>query len=136
MKKNNIVLLLIFYFLSVSEVISDTKNIYNNNKFPFKILSEKDENLYRKIFSYQEKGNLEKSNKLIPKVANKLLMGNVLSQKYLHPTAWRSSYSELSNWLKHYNDHPAATRIKWLSNKRKPKNVKSAKSPKKGYICG
>ena len=138
MKKNkkDILLLLIFYFLSISEVISETKNIYNSNKFPFKILSEKDENLYRKIFYYQEIGNLEKSNKLIPKVANKLLMGNVLSQKYLHPTAWRSSYSELSNWLKYYNDHPAATRIKWLSNKRKPKNAKSAKSPKKGYLNG
>ncbi len=99
-------------------------------------LSPKDADLYEQIFALQEDGHLEKAAQLITKLDNDLLMGHVLAQKYLHPTAWRSSFTELSNWLKKYNDHPAASRIKWLSDKRKPKGARAAQQPKQGYLNG
>ncbi|MGC6530511.1 MAG: lytic transglycosylase domain-containing protein [Candidatus Puniceispirillaceae bacterium] len=101
-----------------------------------KILSDADVLLYQDIFDLQEAGNIKTAAKIIPDVDNPLLMGHVLSQKYLHPTAWRSSFKELSNWLSHYNDHPAASRISWLAKKRKPANAKMPKAPKKGYLNG
>ncbi len=135
---NKIILIsyLLIIFMNFSIVNAEIDISSSKISPPFKPLSENDRILYKNIFLYQELGDLKKSEQLLKKVDNQLLIGNVLSQKYLHPTAWRSSFKELSNWLKKYNDHPAASRIKWLSNKRKPKNYKSAKSPKKGYLNG
>lgn len=101
-----------------------------------KPLSSSDAALYEEIFALQDDGEIKQAEKLIKKLDNPLLMGHVLAQKYLHPTAWRSSFSELSQWLKEYNDHPTASRIKWLSDKRKPKSAKPAPEPKKGYLNG
>ena len=100
------------------------------------VLSEADVTRYQDIFALQEAGKLKQAAKIIADLENPLLMGHVLSQKYLHPTAWRSSFKELSNWLSYYNDHPAASRISWLAKKRKPKNAPSPKAPKKGYLNG
>ena len=102
----------------------------------YDILSARDIDLYKEIFELQDAGLIKQAGQLITKVENPLLMGHVLSQKYLHPTAWRSSFKELSQWLDHYHDHPAASRISWLAKKRKPANAKSPKSPKKGYLNG
>ena len=99
-------------------------------------LSDKDAETYRQIFELQEDGDIKAAAKLIKTLDSDLLMGHVLSQKYLHPTAWRSSFKELSSWLADYNDHPAASRIKWLSDKRKPKKARAAKAPKPGYLNG
>ena len=99
-------------------------------------LSDKDAETYRQIFALQEDGDIKAAAKLIKTLDSDLLMGHVLSQKYLHPTAWRSSFKELSSWLADYNDHPAASRIKWLSDRRKPKKARAAKAPKPGYLNG
>ena len=100
------------------------------------ILSQSDVQHYQDIFALQEAGNLKTAAKVIGELENPILMGHVLSQKYLHPTAWRSSFKELSTWLSHYHDHPAASRISWLAKKRKPDNAKTPKAPKKGYLNG
>ncbi len=100
------------------------------------ILSATDIELYQQIFLLQEKGDIKSASKRAQKLDNKILIGHVLSQKYLHPTAWRSSYTELRDWLALYNDHPAASRIKWLADKRRPKGAKYPKAPKKGYLNG
>ena len=61
--------------------------------------------------------------------ANPILKGS-FGQRYLHPTAWRSSYKELSSWLS-VCDHPDAGRIYWLAKRRQP--VRHApKAPKPG----
>lgn len=99
-------------------------------------LSDKDVGLYQQIFEAQELGQIKQADKLISQLENRLLIGHVLSQRYLHPTAWRSSYSELKAWLDLYADHPASSRIKWLADKRKPKSAAPPKSPKKGYLNG
>ncbi|MEM6835008.1 MAG: transglycosylase SLT domain-containing protein, partial [Pseudomonadota bacterium] len=52
---------------------------------------------------------------------NKLLLGHVLHQRYMHPTDYRSRYSELRGWLKTYADHPGAKRLYRLAVKRRGK---------------
>lgn len=99
-------------------------------------LSKSDAIIYKQIFALQEDGQIKAAAKLIKKLNSDLLIGHVLSQKYLHPTAWRSSFAELSSWLSLYYDHPAASRIKWLSDRRKPSKAKAARAPKKGYLNG
>ena len=99
-------------------------------------LSESDADLYEQIFALQDDGEIKEAAKLIKQLDSQLLMGHILAQKYLHPTAWRSSYTELAQWLDKYNDLPTASRIKWLSNKRQPKGARAAKSPKEGYLNG
>src|SRR3546814_13274063 len=56
-------------------------------------------------------------------------MGHVLFQRYMHPTAWRSSFAELSGWLKHYADHPGADRIYRLALRRKPRGARAPAKP-------
>ena len=99
-------------------------------------LSAADVERYQQIFALQQDKKWKEADKLIKALDNDLLLGRVLSQRYLHPTGWRSSYKELSSWLKNYNDHPAASRISWLAKKRKPSKAKAPKAPKKGYLNG
>ena len=66
---------------------------------PWKPLSDADETRYRKIFTAQEKGDWQSADALIAKLENKVLLGYVLEQRYMHPTAYRSSYPELRRWL-------------------------------------
>jgi len=100
------------------------------------LLTDEDTRLYQQIFEAQELGNIKQADKLIAQLDNTMLMGHILSQRYLHPTAWRSRYSELRDWLDLYSDHPAASRIKWLADKRRPKAAAGPKQPKKGYLNG
>ena len=99
-------------------------------------LSDADVKRYQDIFALQQDKKWKEADKLIKDLDSDLLLGRVLSQRYLHPTGWRSSYKELSSWLKKYNDHPAASRISWLAKKRKPSKAKAPKAPKKGYLNG
>ena len=105
------------------------------NSLP-QILSAEDAAAYSEVFDLQEKGDIKKAARIIKNIEDPILMGHVLSQKYLHPTAWRSSFTELKNWLANYNDHPAASRISWLAKKRKPAKAAAPKAPKKGYLNG
>ena len=99
-------------------------------------LSDFDVVQYIRLFDLQQQGNMKQATREMGRLENPLLKGHLLSQRYLHPTAWRSSYAELSDWLKLYNDHPDASRIFWLAKRRKPKNTKDPKSPKPGYLNG
>ena len=112
----------------------------NNNK---KLLSSKDIKIYKKIFEIQKLPIKNKQSKewkkvddLIERLNNKILLGNVYAEKFLHPTGWRSSYSDLKQWLDKYNDHPDATRITRIALKRKPNNFKSPKKPTPGFLNG
>ncbi|MFQ5468379.1 MAG: hypothetical protein ACE5DS_09630, partial [Kiloniellaceae bacterium] len=93
------------------------------------ILSSADAGLYRNIFTLQERGKWRAADKRIARLVDKRLMGHVLAQRYLHPTAYRSKYKELRDWMAKYADHPDAKRIYKLALKRRPKNYKrSAKA--------
>lgn len=82
------------------------------------VLSATDRALYARIFALQEDGDWQNADTLVRELSNRLLMGHVLFQRYMHPSAYRSRYSELKNWLKAYRDHPGARRIYALAKRR------------------
>ncbi len=107
------------------------------------ILSDHDTKIYKEIFNIQKKLIKNKKSKewktvdsLILKLDNKILLGTVYADRFLHPTGWRSSYRDLKKWLDKYNDHPDANRIIRIALKRKPVNAKSPKKPTKGFLNG
>ena len=96
-----------------------------------KPLSAADIDRYQQIFALQQDKKWKQADKVIKTLDNDVLMGRVLSQRYLHPTGWRSKYTELRDWMAKYNDHPSATRIHRLAKKRRPVNYKHPQAPKK-----
>lgn len=84
------------------------------------VLTPADEKRYRDIFMLQEAGKLSQADPLIKKIENPILLGYVFEQRYMHPTAYRSSYTELSRWLSSYADHPNAAPVYRLALKRRP----------------
>ncbi len=93
------------------------------------VLSEPDINRYRAIFALQEDGRWSDALALITRLQNRRLMGHVLAQKYLHPTKYRSKFSELRSWMAKYADHPQARRIHRLAVLRQPKRARAAQPP-------
>ncbi len=93
------------------------------------VLSASDRRAYTRIFEAQERGDLSSADRWIKKVENPILMGHVQFQRYMHPSAYRSKYSELAGWLARYGDHPQASRIYKLALKRKPDAAKAPKPP-------
>ena len=109
----------------INELISSKYNeIFNNS-----ILSNADIINYQKIFINQKKCEWKKANRDILKIKNKILIGHVLAQRYLHPRCYTSQFVELTYWLKKYNDHPQAKQIYRLAIKRMPKGYKSPTKP-------
>ncbi len=86
------------------------------------VLSDQDAGLYREIFSLQKSGKWKAADVRIARLTDRRLMGHVLGQRYMHPTAYRSKYKELRAWMAAYADHPEARRIYKLAVKRRPKN--------------
>ena len=97
--------LIIFLFLSSNQNVFAKENTLDKENF----LSSNDIKIYKQIFSIQSKSILNKRNcncsiewkkvdKLIKKINNKILLGTVYSERYLHPTGWRSSYRDLKLW--------------------------------------
>jgi soluble lytic murein transglycosylase len=93
------------------------------------VLSAADAARYKRIFAHQEAGEWRAAEAIIRRVEDRRLMGHVLALKYLHPTAYRSRFSELRNWLKSYADHPQARRIHRLAVLRQPKGAAAAPAP-------
>ena len=70
-------------------------------------LSNSDEKLYKEIFKLQSLSIKNKNSKIWKKITklkskinNKILFGTLDAEKYLHPTGWRSSFSDLKNCCK------------------------------------
>lgn len=95
---------------------------YRPSKLPDSIL-------YQNIFDLQENGKWGRADRLINKLEDTTLMGHVLFQRYMHPTAYRARWTELRDWLKNYADQPGAWRVYKLAQKRKPRGVSMPKRP-------
>ena len=93
------------------------------------ILSQSDSGLYRDIFALQHDGKWSAADDAIARLGDRRLMGHVLAQRYLHPTAYRSKYKELRVWLQAYGDHPDAPRIYKLAQQRRPKGAAAPRRP-------
>ncbi|MDA0657133.1 MAG: lytic transglycosylase domain-containing protein, partial [Proteobacteria bacterium] len=103
------------------------------------LLSNADIGRYRVIFQLQEDGEWKAADKIIAKLDDRVLMGHVLAQRYLHPTKYRTRYKELKAWMDKYADHPQARRLYELALTRKPRNWKAPKPPTAGagvYLGG
>jgi len=85
------------------------------------VLSKKDIARYQRIFELQDQARWKQADKLIKQLDDPILMGHVQFQRYMHPTGYRSNYSELAAWLKRFADHPAAWRVYRLARKRQGK---------------
>jgi len=92
-------------------------------------LSDADADRYRSIFRLQQGGDWPAADALIRQVGDAQLMGHVLAQRYLHPTAYRSAYPELRAWLEKYSDLPEAQQIYRLAGVRKQKGDLPAREP-------
>lgn len=101
-----------------------------------KILSLEDAETYRAIFGLQEAGQWRAADREIAKLENDVLLGHLLAQRYLHPTKYRSKYSELRDWLALYADHPEAARIYRLAMRRKPAAAVAPSAPRGGIFGG
>ena len=84
---------------------------------------------YRAIFRLQQGGDWPGADALIAQLADRQLLGHVLAQRYLHPTAYRSAYPELKDWLEQYADLPGAQQIYRLAGVRRQKGDAPAREP-------
>ncbi len=100
-----------------------------------KPLSKRDAELYEQIFAVQEQGRWKDADRLIARLNDDVLMGHVMAQRYLHPTAYRSRYKELKDWLAKYADLPQAPRIYKLALTRRG-TASYPKKPVGGYVSG
>ncbi|MFN4087791.1 MAG: lytic transglycosylase domain-containing protein [Alphaproteobacteria bacterium] len=97
-----------------------------------RLLSTDDASRYRRIFDIQEEGDWGKADELIAGLKDRILLGHVLFQRYMHPTRYRSSYEELRSWMTEYRDHPDAERVYELALRRKPKDAPGPRAPDVG----
>lgn len=95
-------------------------------------LSNADASLYRRIFALQDQGNWQQANRQIAQLGSDLLLGHVQFQRYMHPTAYRSGYGELAEWLERYQDHPGAYRAYSLAKQRQPASAAPLAIPEFG----
>ncbi|HEX6142649.1 MAG TPA: hypothetical protein VFZ01_08030, partial [Geminicoccaceae bacterium] len=99
-------------------------------------LSEHDTILYGQIFELQRQGAWDEADRRIAGLKDPVLLGHVLYQRYMHPTAYRSTYAELKDWLDRYADHPDADRIHALALKRRVRGTVAPEPPLGGYLGG
>ena len=83
-----------------------------------RILVAADAERYREIFEFQDQGRFADADKLIRALTNDVLMGQVMAQRYLHPT-YKVNYAELQSWLARYADLPDSARVYSLAMKRR-----------------
>ena len=114
--------------IHVASVPPGSDEIGHDTNLPA-VLSAADVERYRQIFALQEDGDLHAAVHFIEALENTVLLGHVQAQKYLHPTAHRSTYMELKLWLDDYADHPQARRIYRLAMRRKPADYKAPRKP-------
>ena len=130
-----------FLILSLSFFLRSSYSFAENLKT--NLLSMSDVKVYKQAFKLQSNQIKSRNSKiwikiekLKKKIDDRVLIGTLNADKYLHPTGWRSSYKELKEWLSNYNDHPDAYKIYRIALKRKPKKSKSPKKPSGNFLNG
>ncbi|MBK6896782.1 MAG: lytic transglycosylase domain-containing protein [Alphaproteobacteria bacterium] len=87
-------------------------------------LSAENAILYKEIFRLQSYGNMKEADAKIARLTDKRLYSDVLFQRYMHPTAYKTTFAELDDWLTRFPDHPGAERIHKLAVSRRPEGHK------------
>ncbi len=80
-------------------------------------VAESDIEKYAQIFELIEKGDFTKADEKLAELDNRVIRGHVLAEKYLHPK-YKSSVTELEEWLTQYAELPQAARIYKLAQRK------------------
>lgn len=91
------------------------------------ILTDIDASLYSQIFKLQDKERINTAINAQNQIADKLLMNEVLYQRYISDT-YHTRGKEIANWMEKYYDMPGAQRMEKLA-KIKKATVRKAKVP-------
>lgn len=118
-----------FVFLAAPAGATGPQPPSAKNDAALRVLSDEDAALYKDIFALQEDGRWSAADKKIEALENDILLGYVFYQRYMHPTAYRSTFSELKRWMAYYADHPEANKIYRLAMKRRPRGSSSPQRP-------
>lgn len=97
--------------------------------FTPKILSDEDRATYIEIFALQEDADWRAADAKIATLTDRSLVGYAMMERYLHPTAYRSTFDELKEWMAYYADHPDADKIYALARKKQPRGATPPLSP-------
>lgn len=92
------------------------------------ILTDVDASLYEQIFMLQDKEKINTAIKVQDQIADKLLMNEVLYQRYISDT-YHTRGKEIAAWMEKYYDMPGAGRMEKLA-KIKKATVRKASTPK------
>ena len=84
------------------------------------ILSDMDAALYEQIFALQSKEKIDTAMRVENQIADKLLMNEVLYQRYFSDT-YRTRGKEVASWMEKYYDMPGASRMAKLAQKKQVK---------------
>ena len=92
-----------------------------------RILTDVDASLYEQIFMLQDKEKIDTAIKVENQIADKLLMNEVLYQRYISDS-YRTRGREITAWMEKYYDMPGAQRMEKLA-KIKKATVRRARVP-------
>lgn len=84
------------------------------------VLTDSDADIYQQIFLLQGKEKIDSAKKLESKLTDKILMNEVLYQRFFSKT-YRTRGAEISSWMNKYYDMPGAARVEKLSKIKKVK---------------
>ncbi len=119
------IILLLFISVSYAQTLPET---------PPKILSDADANLYAEIFALQDVEKNAEADKLIARLDDKILLGYVQFQRYMHPGKYRANFLEMKKWMENYGDFVGAKRVYNLARRRNPGGHKNPKPPRDTFI--
>ncbi len=91
-----------------------------------KILKSGDVKNYQEIFNAQKKNQISTATTTEKKLANRLLMGYVLFDRYFS-SKYKTSKKEIANWMEKYSDLPVAVDMYALGIQKKVTNLKKPK---------
>lgn len=80
-------------------------------------LTEADAARYKAIFAAHEQGNWEMADRLMDRLSNRALVGNILAERFLNKK-YNARFDELAEWLVQYGNEPAAANIYYLAVKK------------------
>lgn len=99
------------------------------------VLSAEDLQRYKDIFSYQKKAEWAMADEQIALLGNPLLLGHIKAERLLHEK-YKSSESELLQWVEAYPNLPESYKIFKLAAKYKPELLKASYEVRKNYLFG
>lgn len=82
------------------------------------ILTDADADVYQQIFMLQDKEKIDSAKKLEAKIKDKLLMNEVLYQRFF-AQSYRTRALEMTNWMNKYYDMPGAERVAKMAKIKK-----------------